>query len=61
MTSALDTRPTAELTDAQQSSPRASLADLAAIGSEELVARRHRALPGRDSGQVPVAAFNSSI
>jgi FXSXX-COOH protein len=61
MTSALDTRPISELTDPQQPSARASLADLAALGPEELVARLQRALPGTDSGQVPVAAFNSSI
>ncbi|MED7955384.1 FxSxx-COOH cyclophane-containing RiPP peptide [Streptomyces sp. BE303] len=40
---------------------RLSLADLSALGAEELAARLRRALPGADSGLVPVAAFNSSI
>ncbi|MFG3056213.1 hypothetical protein ACGFZP_35385 [Kitasatospora sp. NPDC048239] len=40
---------------------RPSLADLAALGAEELAARLRRALPGADSGLVSVAAFNSSI
>ncbi|MFI6449051.1 FxSxx-COOH cyclophane-containing RiPP peptide [Kitasatospora sp. NPDC050543] len=61
MTSAIDTRPLEDLTDPQQQGVRASLADLAALGSEELAARLRRALPGTDSGRVPVAAFNSSI
>ncbi|MGW4891469.1 hypothetical protein ACWEQL_04260 [Kitasatospora sp. NPDC004240] len=60
MTSALDTRPTAELTDPQEYD-RPTLADLASLGADELNARLRRALPGSDSGLVPVAAFNSSI
>ncbi|MFF0389098.1 hypothetical protein ACFYS8_10420 [Kitasatospora sp. NPDC004615] len=38
-----------------------SLAALASIGAEELTAELYRALPGGESGQVAVAAFNSSI
>jgi len=41
--------------------PRPTLADLAQQGTEQLTAELHRALPGGDSGQVAVAAFNSSI
>ncbi|GAA2104352.1 hypothetical protein GCM10009759_40510 [Kitasatospora saccharophila] len=44
---------------AEESAP--SLAALAALGTEELAAGLHRALPGGESGQVAVAAFNSSI
>ncbi|MFD0272761.1 hypothetical protein ACFVHB_02485 [Kitasatospora sp. NPDC127111] len=61
MTPALDTRPTSELTDPQDDADRPTLADLAALGADELAARLRRALPGSDSGLVPVAAFNSSI
>ncbi|MGW6916154.1 hypothetical protein ACWGB8_20395 [Kitasatospora sp. NPDC054939] len=60
MTSALDTRPISELTDTQEEG-RPTLAELASLGAEELTARLRRALPGADSGLVPVAAFNSSI
>ncbi|MFD7981896.1 FxSxx-COOH cyclophane-containing RiPP peptide [Kitasatospora indigofera] len=61
MTPALATRPTEDLTDPQSQAGRASLAELAALGAEEITARLHRVLPGAGSGQVPVAAFNSSI
>ncbi|MFF2040128.1 FxSxx-COOH cyclophane-containing RiPP peptide [Kitasatospora sp. NPDC058170] len=61
MTPVTSTRPGSELTDPQISLDRPSLADLAALGAQELAARLHRALPGADSGRVPVAAFNSSI
>ncbi|MET9613179.1 hypothetical protein [Kitasatospora indigofera] len=60
MTPALDTRPSSELID-RQATDRPTLADLASLGTEELSARLRRALPGSDSGLVPVAAFNSSI
>ncbi|MCX4747292.1 FxSxx-COOH protein [Kitasatospora sp. NBC_01287] len=40
---------------------RVSLDELATLGAEELTAALHRALPGADSGQIAVAAFNSSI
>ncbi|KDN83770.1 hypothetical protein [Kitasatospora cheerisanensis] len=43
----------------EESAP--SLAALASLGAEELTAELYRALPGGDSGQVAVAAFNSSI
>ncbi|MEE1827074.1 hypothetical protein PUR61_33535 [Streptomyces sp. BE20] len=61
MTSALDARPTVELTHRQDTSDRASLADLAELGTADLDRLIRRALPGADSGLVPVAAFNSSI
>ncbi|MFI6848767.1 hypothetical protein OG535_22570 [Kitasatospora sp. NBC_00085] len=61
MTPALDTRPTSELTEPQGDVDRLTLAGLAALGSDELAARLRRALPGSDTGLVPVAAFNSSI
>lgn len=41
--------------------PRPTLADLARLGTDQLTAQLHRALPGGESGQVEVAAFNSSI
>ncbi|WP_405011997.1 hypothetical protein [Kitasatospora sp. NBC_01539] len=40
---------------------RPSLAALAALGTDRLTEQLQRALPGADSGQVAVAAFNSSI
>ncbi|MEV7779746.1 hypothetical protein [Kitasatospora sp. NPDC088351] len=61
MTPVTSTRPASELTDTQDTLDRPSLSDLAALGAEELAARLHRALPGSESGLVPVAAFNSSI
>ncbi|WP_327679927.1 FxSxx-COOH cyclophane-containing RiPP peptide [Kitasatospora sp. NBC_00458] len=61
MTPVTSTMPRTDLTDTQKPVERLSLADLTALGTEELAARLHRALPGADSGLVPVAAFNSSI
>jgi len=60
MTTALVAEPTADLTNGQIEG-RASLADLAALGAEELAAQVQRALPGGAAGQVSVAAFQSSI
>lgn len=40
---------------------RIPLKQLAAQGVEELLKDLHRALPSEESGQVGVAAFNSSI
>lgn len=40
---------------------RPSLDALAALGAEELTSELFRALPGGESGQIGVAAFNSSI
>ncbi|AUY50224.1 hypothetical protein [Streptomyces sp. CB01881] len=60
MTPALDTKPKLDLTDHHQSD-RPTLADLASLGADELATRLRRALPGSDTGLVPVAAFNSSI
>lgn len=63
MTPALDTTLRTELTEPQtfHGGDRPSLADLAQLGAEEIFARIQRALPGAESGLVPVAAFNSSI
>ncbi|MFJ2193216.1 hypothetical protein ACIOJE_35615 [Kitasatospora sp. NPDC087861] len=61
MTPVTSIRPTTDLTEPQDASDRLSLADLAALGAEELADRLQRALPGAESGLVPVAAFNSSI
>ncbi|MGW3043493.1 FxSxx-COOH cyclophane-containing RiPP peptide [Kitasatospora sp. NPDC001159] len=61
MTPVTSTRPAGNLTDTQETPERPSLAELAALGAEELAARLRRALPGAESGLVPVAAFNSSI
>ncbi|MCC9306713.1 FxSxx-COOH protein [Kitasatospora sp. RB6PN24] len=44
-----------------QTDTRIPLDQLAALGAAELTAALYRALPGEESGQVPVAAFNSSI
>ncbi|GAA1980559.1 FxSxx-COOH cyclophane-containing RiPP peptide [Kitasatospora viridis] len=44
-----------------QADTRIPLDQLAALGVAELTAALHRALPGGESGQVAVAAFNSSI
>ncbi|MCG6495100.1 hypothetical protein [Kitasatospora sp. A2-31] len=60
MTPALDTKPTQDLTDHHRGE-RSTLAELASLGADELAARLRRALPGSDTGLVPVAAFNSSI
>ncbi|MEV0530367.1 hypothetical protein [Kitasatospora sp. NPDC050463] len=60
MTSALDIKPNQDLTVHHQAS-RPTLADLASLGADELAAQLRRALPGSDTGLVPVAAFNSSI
>jgi FXSXX-COOH protein len=48
-----------DLTENQDS--RISLADLAALGAEELAAQVQRALPATATGQISVAAFQSSI
>ncbi|MDH6118149.1 hypothetical protein [Kitasatospora sp. GAS204B] len=40
---------------------RVSLDELATLGVDELTAALYRALPGADSSQIAVAAFNSSI
>lgn len=40
---------------------RPTLAELADQGQDALLAELYRILPDTDSGQVPVAAFNSSI
>ncbi|MFE2724939.1 FxSxx-COOH cyclophane-containing RiPP peptide [Kitasatospora sp. NPDC059327] len=61
MTPVISTRPGTELTDAQAPDRGPSLAELAALGAEELAARLRRALPGAEAGRVAVAAFNSSI
>ena len=63
MVAALATRPvdSEPAGSVQEPSPRASLASLAALGSDTLTAQLPRALPGGESGQVAVAAFNSSI
>ncbi|MBD0675952.1 hypothetical protein ACIQOW_25950 [Kitasatospora sp. NPDC091335] len=61
MTPVTSTRPAGKLTDPQETPEHLSLADLAALGAEELASRLQRALPSADSGLVPVAAFNSSI
>ncbi|MFE9424526.1 FxSxx-COOH cyclophane-containing RiPP peptide [Kitasatospora sp. NPDC006697] len=54
---------TAESTEhaGAQADARIPLDQLAALGAAELTAALHRALPGGESGQVSVAAFNSSI
>lgn len=41
--------------------PRPTLTELAQLGADKLTAGLHRALPDGESGQVEVAAFNSSI
>lgn len=56
MTNTSDTPPSH--TPAQ---PRTSLEALAATEQDQLLADLYRALPGAESGQVAVAAFNSSI
>ncbi|MEU9076585.1 FxSxx-COOH cyclophane-containing RiPP peptide [Kitasatospora sp. NPDC004745] len=61
MTAVTSTLPAGNLTDPQEAPERLSLADLAALGAEEIADQLRRALPGADSGLVPVAAFNSSI
>ncbi|GAA2789124.1 FxSxx-COOH cyclophane-containing RiPP peptide [Kitasatospora aburaviensis] len=61
MTPVTSTRPAANLTLPQDVTERPSLADLAALGAEEIAARLQRALPGAEAGRVAVAAFNSSI
>ncbi|GAB2709781.1 FxSxx-COOH cyclophane-containing RiPP peptide [Kitasatospora kifunensis] len=58
MAAVLDITPVDELT---QPAARVPLDTLSALGADELTAALHRALPGADSGQVAVAAFNSSI
>ncbi|GAA3017164.1 hypothetical protein GCM10020229_30460 [Kitasatospora albolonga] len=60
MVTALAIRP-ADRDSVEEPAPRASLAALAALGTDRLTADLHRALPGGDTGQVAVAAFNSSI
>ncbi|MEU9128305.1 FxSxx-COOH cyclophane-containing RiPP peptide [Kitasatospora sp. NPDC048540] len=61
MTITLAAKPAENLTDDHFDATRLSLADLAALGVEELAAQLSRALPGGARGQVPVAAFQSSI
>ncbi|MEV8094290.1 FxSxx-COOH cyclophane-containing RiPP peptide [Kitasatospora sp. NPDC085879] len=60
MVAALATRPVDDA-PAEEAVTRPSLAALAALGTDELTAQLHRALPGAENGQVAVAAFNSSI
>ena len=60
MVSALATR-TADGPVADDTAARPSLAALAALSADKLIDDLHRALPGADSGQVAVAAFQSSI
>ncbi|MFJ1703515.1 hypothetical protein [Kitasatospora sp. NPDC088346] len=61
MTTALANEPVEYLTDGQIGEGRVSLAELAALGADELVAQLRRALPGGVTNQVSVAAFQSSI
>lgn len=61
MTTGLATKPAAELTDSHLDVNRMSLAELADLGAEELAAQLQRVLPGTATGQVAVAAFQSSI
>ncbi|MEV4613812.1 FxSxx-COOH cyclophane-containing RiPP peptide [Kitasatospora sp. NPDC049258] len=61
MTITLAANPADSLTDDHFDAARLSLADLAALGAEELAAQLARALPGGTPGQVGVAAFQSSI
>ncbi|GAA1220354.1 hypothetical protein GCM10009665_07970 [Kitasatospora nipponensis] len=58
MATSLAVKP-AEHTD--QPALRPQLDDLVALGSDLITAQLYRALPGTESGQVAVAAFNSSI
>ncbi|GAA2252665.1 MULTISPECIES: FxSxx-COOH cyclophane-containing RiPP peptide [Kitasatospora] len=60
MVAALVTGP-ADREAVEEPAPRASLASLAALGTDTLTADLHRVLPGADSGRLAVAAFNSSI
>ncbi|GJF28267.1 hypothetical protein KNE206_09670 [Kitasatospora sp. NE20-6] len=60
MVAALATRPT-DGPAADEAAVRPSLADLAALSVDRLIENLQRALPGADSGQVAVAAFQSSI
>ncbi|GAA5007674.1 FxSxx-COOH cyclophane-containing RiPP peptide [Kitasatospora paranensis] len=60
MVAALATRAT-DGPSVEEPVTRPSLASLAALGTDELTAQLYRVLPGADSGQVAVAAFNSSI
>jgi FXSXX-COOH protein len=59
MTTALAALPVAQLADEDQA--RTSLADLAALGADQLAAQLERALPTTATGQIAVAAFQSSI
>ncbi|WP_431679965.1 FxSxx-COOH cyclophane-containing RiPP peptide [Kitasatospora sp. KL5] len=63
MPTSLSSAATIELTDnrAESARGRASLAELAALDADELVAQLERALPDVAARQVPVAAFQSSI
>ncbi|GAA2140020.1 hypothetical protein GCM10009760_22840 [Kitasatospora kazusensis] len=61
MTTALAAPPAPQLTDSQFPVDRVSLADLAALGTDELATLLHRALPDAALGRVAVAAFQSSI
>lgn len=47
--------------EAPAQTDRPSLADLAALGADQLAAQVQRALPATATGQVAVAAFQSSI
>jgi FXSXX-COOH protein len=59
MTTALATLPLADEQDDVEE--RTVLADLAALGADQLAAQLERALPSSATGQVAVAAFQSSI
>ncbi|MEV4558657.1 FxSxx-COOH cyclophane-containing RiPP peptide [Kitasatospora sp. NPDC049285] len=61
MTTALAANPAEDLTGAQVAFDRPSLADLAALDSDELAAQIERVLPDAAARQVAVAAFQSSI
>jgi FXSXX-COOH protein len=61
MTTSLSSVLTDEPTGIQIDAGRMSLADLAALDSDELAAQLERALPDVAARQVSVAAFQSSI
>ncbi|MFJ8045138.1 hypothetical protein ACIRBX_32005 [Kitasatospora sp. NPDC096147] len=60
MVTAISTWPT-HRDSAEAPAPRASLADLAALGSDRLTADLQRALPDADGGQASSLTFNSSV
>jgi FXSXX-COOH protein len=61
MATTLAVKPAVHHEPADRQPVRPRLDELARLGSETITAGLHRALPGAESGQVPVAAFNSSI